>query len=391
MRQPDHPMHLLDATMFWNPSGGVRRYVLAKGRFIEQHGGWRHTIANPTPDAPDQPCIPSVPLPGSHGAYRLPLRRAAAARVLRAVRPDLIESADPYRLAWASLDAAQALGVPAVAFCHSNLEQLLRHSIGQALGRHAAAAAARLARRYAARLYRQFDLVLAPSRAMTAHLNEWGVAKAQHQSLGVDSALFHPARADPAWRQSLGLPAGTRLLAYAGRFAPEKNLPTLVQAVHKLGPRFWLLAIGAGPMPPRGERVFVQPLVRDPKTLASMIASCDLFVHAGAHETFGLSVLEALACGVPVVVRAAEGLAEQVDSAVGHGVQAGGAAEFAEAIAAVFEADRATLAAAARARAEASDWSAVLPRLWQHYDRLTDGPVGESVGVKGAPHGAGPA
>ena len=354
--------------MFWNPSGGVRRYVLAKRTFIHtQRPHWRHTIANPTPDHPDQLCVPGWPLPGSGGSYRLPWQRAATARLLGAAWPDLIEAADPYRLGWAALDAAQQLGVPAVAFCHSNLDQLARSAFG---GGRAGALAARAARRYAVHLYRHFDQVLAPSEAMAAHLRDWGVPHVQRQPLGVDCTVFHPGRADPGWRATLGLPVDARLLVFAGRFASEKNLPVLVDAVRRLGSRYWLLAIGAGPDVLTGERVICHPLQTDTAQLATAIASSDVFVHAGAQETFGLSVLEALACGTPVVARAAEGLAELVDARVGLGVASGRAEAFAEAIAAVCEQPRAALSAAARARAEGYAWDQVLRQLWQHYERL---------------------
>src|SRR4029078_12829671 len=95
--------------------------------------------------------------------------------------------------------------------------------------------AALAARRYAARLYAHFDLVLAPSEAMRRHLIDWGVRRAVCQPLGVDTKLFHPTRANAAWRQRLGLPRNCRLLVYAGRFSPEKNLDVLVDAVNRLG------------------------------------------------------------------------------------------------------------------------------------------------------------
>ena len=375
---PDSAPHLLDATMFWNPSGGVRRYVLAKHTFIRTHRPhWRHTIANPTPDHADQLRVPGWPLPGSGGSYRLPWQRAAIARLLAAAQPGLIEAADPYRLGWAALDAAQRLSVPAVAFCHSNLDQLARSTLGGRAG----ALAARAARRYAVHLYRHFDQVLAPSEAMTTHLYDWGVPRVQRQPLGVDCTVFHPRRADPAWRAALGLPADARLLVFAGRFAPEKNLSVLVDAVRRLGPRYWLLAIGAGPNVPTGERVIRHALQPDAIPLATALASSDVFVHAGAQETFGLSVLEALACGTPVVARAAEGLAELVDVRVGHGVVSGCADAFAKAVADVCEQPRKALSAAARARAEGYAWDRVLPQLWQHYERL----MGRSTNPRNAP------
>ena len=369
--------HLLDATMFWNPSGGVRRYIGAKRRWALQHTGGRHTVATPAPDGSAMLRVPSLPLPGSAGAYRLPWRRRATAALLCGVAPDLIESADPYRLAWSALDAAHALGVPAVAFCHSDIVQLAQAGGGRV--------AARIARRYAVRLYNRFDRVFAPSLAMAAQLADWGVHGVVHQPLGVDTRVFHPSRASANCRHALGLPQGARVLVYAGRFAPEKNLPVLERAVERLGPRYWLLAVGAGPVVPSGPRTLVRRTVLDPTTLATLLASCDAFVHAGAHETFGLSVLEALACGVPVVARAAGGLAERVDESVGAAVRSADptafADAFADAVTSVFERDRDALRRAARARAEANDWSQVLPPLWAHYRALLHGPATHARGA----------
>ena len=365
----DLPPHLLDATMFWNPSGGVHRYLCAKRRWLRQNTNWRHTVASPMQDEVSTLRLPSLPLPGSRGDYRFPWARRRLAQMLRDSRPSVIESADPYRLAWAVLDAARELGIGSIAFCHSNLAQMARLGAGPLLGSPASAAA----RRYAVRLYRQFDLVLAPSRAMVAHLHDWGVLSAVHQPLGVDTSVFHPKRRSMTWRASLGLPASARLLIYAGRFAPEKHLSTLVDAVNRLDARHWLIALGSGPTPPSGPRVKVLPPCRNAIDVATALASCDLFVHAGRQETFGLSALEALACGLPVVAQGCEGLAELVDDRVGQRVMKTGARDFADAITDVFESDRDALTVAARQRAEESDWSRVLPQLRARYERLMRG------------------
>ena len=172
----------------------------------------------------------------------------------------------------------------------------------------------------------------------------------------------------------MGIAAGTRVLVFAGRFAPEKHLDVLAAAVDRLGDPYLLLAIGNGPTPPpRSARVRVLPFVADADELATALASADAFVHAGDQETFGLSVLEALACGTPVIARRAGGLAELVDPTLGIGVESGRAEAFAEAIEALFAIDRDTLKQAARTRAEANDWERVLPALLAQYRSLLQG------------------
>jgi len=379
-------MRLLDTTMYWNPTGGVRRYIGAKRRWARSFARWSHVVATPVPDEAGDLRVPSLPLPGVHGQYRYPWPRFVIAGQLCETRPDIIEAADPYQLGWASADAAQRLGVPAVAFCHGDPDTVA----AQLGGRRWGAALTRLARRRVRALYANFDLVLAPSDAMTAKLRELQVERVLRQPLGVDTNVFHPRRRDDAWRAGLPLPPGARLLVYAGRFAPEKELPLLVRAVERLGPRYWLLAIGDGPCPPAGARVLVAPTLRHEAALATALASADLFVHAGAQETFGLSVLEAMACGTPVVARAAGGVAELVDEQVGAAVPGGArdvslddacADAYADAITAQFERGLHETGAAARERASHYAWGDVLGLLWSRYGRLLSG----ARGANGAP------
>ena len=369
MRAMSEPLHLVDTTMFWSPTGGgVRRYLQTKHDWLAGQPRWRHSIAVPrvAGGAVGAATLPSIALPGS-GGYRLPLRRAAIARALAGLAPDLIEAGDPYRVAWAARDAAQRLAIPAVAYCHSNIAAMARLAGGRRFG----ASAARWAERYARHVYAGFDLVLAPSRSMAAHLDDWGVERVACQPLGVDTSVFLPAARDAGFRTRRGWPDDTRVLVYAGRFAPEKHLDVLADAVGRLGAPYVLLAVGAGPAPPpTSERVVVQPFVASARELATVLASADAFVHAGDQETFGLSVLEAMACGTPAVVRDAEGLGELADGGSAIAVAGGSGADFAAAIDSLFDAGRSERSRRARERAEASDWNVVLPGLVGHYLRL---------------------
>ena len=91
----------------------------------------------------------------------------------------------------------------------------------------------------------------------------------------------------------------------------------LVEAVERLGDPYVLLLIGAGAGAPSSDRVICMDYQSDPVDQAAILAGCDAFVHANDNEPFGLIVLEAMACGLPVIGIDAGGVAESVDASVG--------------------------------------------------------------------------
>jgi alpha-1,6-mannosyltransferase len=125
--------------------------------------------------------------------------------------------------------------------------------------------------------FQRFDRVVAPSRHIAQRLAEAGVERVSVQTLGVDTELFHPSRADPQkLRRRLGLPAEARLLVFAGRPAPRgKNIESLICAVERLGAPYHLLLVGAGKDVNYSPRVIPMGYERDPVKLAGVIASCD--------------------------------------------------------------------------------------------------------------------
>ncbi len=360
-------MHLLDITMFYAAEGGgVSTYLNAKARWLARNSSVRHSILSPNlrgvrGHAPALLEIPAIAFPGIHG-YRMPLSVRAPTRLIRSLHPDLIEAGDAGHCAWAALRAGQTLGVPAVAFYHSDLPRLLRRRFG--------ASASRGGSRYLASLYRQFDLVLAPSRAMVEQLAEIGIDDAIHQPLGIDASVFHPQRGPGGLRDKLNLPADARLLVYAGRFTAEKKLDLLIDALHLLGRPYHLLLIGGGAEQPSSGQITRLPFCRDQRVLARLLSGCDLLVHPGDCETFGLIVLEAMACGLPVVATGGA-VTELVDSSCGLVVPPDSATLLAEGISAMYRTDHAALGAAAREKARRHyDWNRIAPQLMQRYAGL---------------------
>jgi len=368
-------MHLVDITMFYAAEGGgVSTYLNAKAHWLARRSRIQHTILSSNVETcgdavPALVRIPAANLPGFHG-FRMPLSVSTPARLLESVGPDLVEAGDAGHCAWAALRMRKRYNIPAVAFYHSDLPRLVRPRLGRWIARGTC--------HYLANLYRQFDLVLAPSRVMVELLQDIGVHGAVHQPLGIDSRVFQPAREGErlgeTLREHLGLDPDTRLLVYAGRFTPEKKLHVLIEAVRKLGRRYHLILVGSGDPLPQAPNVTVVPFERDQRQLARLLAGCDVLVHPGDCETFGLIVLEAMACGLPIVGTNRGGVAELVDRETGILAEPDNVDSLAGAIEAIYFRDMVRMGQAARRKAaERYDWNEILPQVLGRYDLLLGG------------------
>jgi alpha-1,6-mannosyltransferase len=360
---------LIDTTMLFAPkSGGVKRYLLAKQAwFSENRPGVRHTLVVPGAETRRREIglhtIAAVRLPFGDG-YRCPASTRKWADQLEALSPDVIEAGDPYGPGHAALEAGERLGIPVVGFCHSDPAALAALHLGSW--------AEPPVRRRWARLISRFDRVVAPSRHIAERLFEAGVHDVVIQPLGVDVETFHPDRADrDGLRRELGLSPDAKLLVFAGRPAREKNIDVILEAAAKLGPDYHLLLVGAGAgARPQANAIFL-PYRRDPSEVARIIASCDAFVHANHREPFGLVVLEAMACGLPVVGVESGGVSELVDEAVGQLAARAEAGPLAEAIETLFARDWREVGLAARRRAEERHaWNRTFEKLSALYGGL---------------------
>ena len=363
--------HLVDTTMFYAPrSGGVKRYLLAKRAWTARaRPDLRHSVVVPGArsgsDGRGLTTVGAVKIPFGSG-YRWPTSVRKWTDALLTLRPDLIEAGDPFTPGRAALEAGQRLGVPVVGFAHGD------PSAQAAL--HFGDWAEAPAKKRLVEVLNRFDRVIAASRHIAARLEDAGVNGIAVHPLGVDTDIFHPRRRDRARvRAELNLPRDARLLVFAGRPAKEKNVEALIEAAALLGPDHHLLLISAGGAAEwRDGNVTALPYVGDPRALARVLSSCDAFVHANEQEPFGLIVLEAMACGLPVVAPCTGGVAELVDNRVGQLAHCADGPGVAEAVDALFERDLVALGAAARARAVARhSWSHVFEGLGSLYAGLT--------------------
>jgi glycosyltransferase involved in cell wall biosynthesis len=244
--------------------------------------------------------------------------------------------------------------------------------------------ASRFAWSYARRLSRLVDATLAPSDFVARELEREGVERLERVSLGVDLDRFHPRRREYAGdtRRELGLPDGP-LALFVGRIAREKELDLLLAAWPEVERRTGakLALIGDGPSrrrlqrQPRSDRHFWLPFEQDRERLADILAAVDLYVAPCSLETFGLSALEALACGTPILSADRGGVAETVSrSGAGDLFRSADPASLAAIAQELFLADLGHLGARGRVYVEAHHgWEQVFGRLFGIYRRIVGG------------------
>ncbi|MEP6672406.1 MAG: glycosyltransferase [Chthoniobacter sp.] len=314
-------MKICDITQFYSPvSGGVKRYVSEKVRHIrERTAGDEHILIIPgerdaviTEDRARVYTIKS-PLISRTSRYRVLLRLEAVESILMRERPDIIESGDPYQVAWKAVHSGTALRIPVVGFYHSHFPEAYVRTARKYCGPLVTEMFMDFSRRYIRSLYNRFARTLVPSPALGDLLTSWGVRNIAHIDLGVDTAIFHPQPAPGEdVHAEFAIPRDCTLLLYVGRLAQEKNTQTLFAAFRDLTRRhprrFHLFVVGDGLQ--RRELLDLQRATgavtwldycAEAPRLAALYRAADLFVHPGVQETFGLVTLEAQACGTPVI------------------------------------------------------------------------------------------
>ena len=386
-------MKICDLTQFYSPvSGGVKRYLTEKTDYLRTHTDDRHVLIVPgertghTDDGPTRTYTIRSPLVSRTSRYRALLNLHAVERILEAEQPDIIESGDPYQIAWKALASGEALGIPVVGFYHSHFPEAFFRSTAKFFGETAERMVMDVARRYVQALYSRFARTLVPSAPLGAVLGDWGVGNVSIVDLGVDPVVFRPAgSSEDSAREELNLPPGVKLLLYVGRLSPEKNTQTLFAAFHRLcrqqPGRYHLLVVGDGQqrrlvtaLIKQTNAVTWRPYCSDRAQLARLYRAADLFVHPGVQETFGLVTLESQACGTPVVGIRGSYMDRIVFSDLGHWAAENNAGSLAGAIERMSQQDLRAIGQRSSALVVARyNWRRVFDRLFSIYHEVIAG------------------
>ena len=250
-------------------------------------------------------------------AYRqfpVGMRSPRVAALLSEFAPDVLHAASPFLLGGQAIADATRLGIPSVAIFQTDVAGYARRNhLGAATG---------LAWRLVRRVHDQADLTLAPSSASMADLAAAGIERVQRWGRGVDLEAYHPRNRRTgeatALRNRLA-PGGELVVGYVGRIAPEKRVERFAALRGLPGVRF--AVVGDGPSRAAvGRATKGMPVTwlgtLSGSELATAYGAFDVFLTPGTEETFGQTIQEAHAAGLPVVAPRAGGPIDLVD----HGV-----------------------------------------------------------------------
>lgn len=226
-------------------------------------------------------------------------------KLLRDFQPDVLHAASPFMLGWAALIAAKRRGIPSVAIFQTDVAGYTERNKLSAM-REPTWMLLRAVHALA-------DLTLAPSSSSLHDLAVNRFERVAQWGRGVDLEAYHPRNRDLPERDRLRAELARPdevIVGYVGRLAPEKQVERLaaLRGLH----RTHTVIVGEGP----SEQAVKDALRGMPVTflgrrsgrdLALAYATFDVFVHTGVNETFGQTIQEAHAAGLPVVAPLAGG------------------------------------------------------------------------------------
>lgn len=290
-------MRIALCTDAWHPQvNGVVRTLAATVERLTARG---HEVELVTPSQ-----FLTVPLPGYSEIRVAMLPRFGTRRTLSDFAPDVVHIATEGPIGWSARSWCKANGVPFTSAFHTRFPEYAAVRTGLSPERFWP-----LMRRF----HGSSRAVLVSTPTLAGELASHGITRTRLWTRGIDRDLFHPGHEPLPELANLPRP----LMLNVGRVAIEKNLVAFLEA-DVAGTK---VVVGDGPALAKLKEQFPKVVFLGAchgEKLARAYASADVFVFPSRTDTFGLVMIEALACGLPVAAYPVPGPLDVIGQS-GHG------------------------------------------------------------------------
>ncbi len=388
-------LSVLDCNNFWSPSGGgVRRYHLQKLDYFRGRPDVHYVFLMPDDHRRSEVLdehthiehVPAFKVPGNW-EYRFVLSSKVLREVIEKHRPDVIEVGSPYIMPFMVRRALKGLSFrpKVVGFWHADFPVTYVARFFARFGKLPSRLFESLAWWYARRHYNRMQGIFVPSRFIMERMRAREMRNLLFVPLGVDAEGFGPSRKNLERVEEMKAGMPERLTIFFGhRFMEEKGLRTFLKAYpeicRRLGHAPAVVFAGTGPDLPLVEQAIREHehmryigFVKTPEEMASWYASCEMGLALSGWETFGLSILEAMASG-QVLVGANQGAAREHIEKSGAGlcIPVADAEALAEAVVRLYRSpDKQEKSRRAMEYAASLSWDACFGREVELYRNIT--------------------
>jgi glycosyltransferase involved in cell wall biosynthesis len=267
--------------------------------------------------------LPSLPATWVYPNERFYIPLGFSYAHIKEFAPDIIHTHLPLTVGWEAIFLAKFLKIPIIGTHHTFYDHYLKHvKMDFGWGK-------KLTWKYTISYYNRCDLVLSPSKSLADAMTEQGLKKPIEVLKNfIDTEVFCPANEQK--KQSLKAKFGLKdkSIIYMGRLSYEKSVDQVFKAfslVTKNNPSIRLMVVGDGPEKEKliklshklgiSEKVIFTGFLRD-EELTEALQANDIFISASLTESFSLTIVEAMACGLPVIAAKEKGPTEIIEDGV---------------------------------------------------------------------------
>lgn len=329
--------------------------------------------------------IPASPFPFYEGYRMSKIALKDIDQILDKEKIEIVHAHAPILLALQGILIAKKKKIPSVATYHTHFPDYLPYLLDGKFPQFLNRISLKTTKKLIKFVYTLVDVPTAPTKELVRELKKYGVDRAIKLVNGVDLKKMNAGEETVSeFRERYNIPKGKKIILYLGRVSFEKRIGVLLESLKKLKGKNWhMLVVGSGPQldnyKQQAKNLGIHNITFtgfiEKKHLPAAYLSSSIFVSASDSETFGLTFVEAMACGIPVIGVNKLGPKEIIDNGVnGYIVRAGSAIQIAKHIDMLLENEalRKKLGKEAKNKAQEFSLDKTVKQTLEIYEKLHD-------------------